>query len=87
MAEGAIRPFPLSGTSGGFVDWSDSPSMQAGEGALACSSGALLGGGAPMSTSSLVGEVAGSAGIGSSAGVSDGFELPTALGSTSEAAL
>ena len=87
MVEGAIGPFPQLGTSGGVTGWSDGSSTQAGEGALACSSGALLGGGAPVSTSSLVGEVVGCAGIGSSVGVSDGFVLPIALGSTPKATL
>jgi len=87
MVEGGIGPFPRSGTSGGVVGWSDGSSLHAGDGALACSSGALLGGGASVSTSSLVREVTGCAGTGSSVSVSDGFELPVVLGSTSEAAL
>ena len=61
--------------------------MRLGVGALSISSGALLGGGALASTSSQVGVVTGCAGACSMTGGSDGFELPIAPGSTSEATL
>jgi hypothetical protein len=54
---------------------------------VGCSSSMLLGRGAPVSTSPLFGEVVGCTGTGCSVDGPADLELPTAFGSTSEAAL
>ena len=87
IVEGSIGLFSRSGTLGDVTAYSDGSSTRVGEGALAISSGALLGGGAPVGTSSLVVEVAGCVGASSMVGCSDGLEPPTVLGSTFEATL